>query len=196
MEKIKQQEVYQKKMQLYSKMLHEFLTPLKLMNEMLHDLHKKVRPSLQATLFMLTNQADRLEEAMTTIVDVKEDAFAQETMQKAEDLSLVDRDFLRRCTESVNNHLSDAEYSHIVMMEEVGASHATLYRKLKALTGMDATSFIRTVRMRTACQILEHNPDIRINELAERVGYSNPKYFSTCFKKEFGVSPKDYVAKG
>lgn len=196
MEKMKQQEVYQKKMQLYSKMLHEFLTPLKLMNEMLHDLHKKVRPSLQATLFMLTNQADRLEEAMTTIVDVKEDTLAQETMQKAENLSLVDRDFLRRCTESVNKHLSDAEYSHIVMMEEVGASHATLYRKLKALTGMDATSFIRTVRMRTACQILENERDIRINELAERVGYSNPKYFSVCFKKEFGVSPKDYVAEG
>ena len=82
--------------------------------------------------------------------------------------------------------------SYIVMMEEVGASHATLYRKLKALTGMDATSFIRTVRMRTACQILENERDIRINELAERVGYSNPKYFSVCFKKEFGVSPKDY----
>ena len=113
-------------------------------------------------------------------------------MQKAQELTQTDRDFLRRCTESVNRHLADADYTHQVMMSEVGASHATLYRKLKQLTGMDATSFIRSIRMKAACQILIQEPNVRINELADRVGYSNPKYFSTCFKTEFGMSPREY----
>ena len=78
------------------------------------------------------------------------------------------------------------------MMSEVGASHATLYRKLKAITGMDATSFIRSIRMKAACQILSEQPNILISELAERVGYSNPKYFARCFKAEFGITPKEF----
>ena len=59
---------------------------------------------------------------------------------------------------------------------------------------MDATSFIRSIRMRAAYQILSANPNIRISELSERVGYNNPRYFSTCFKNEFGVTPRECIA--
>lgn len=190
-ERVKQEEYYKKRMNFYTKALHEFLTPLTLMSEMVHDLHKKVRPALQATLFMLSNQTDRLVETLGNMVDAK-DSEAQDVLAKAKELTQVDRDFLRKCTDSVNNHISDVSYSHQVMMREVGASHATLYRKLKQLTGMDATSFIRSIRMKAACQILTHEPNIRINELSERVGYNNPGYFSTCFKNEFGMTPKEF----
>lgn len=191
-EKSQQEEFYRKRMNFYVKALHEFMTPLTLMSEMVHDLHNKVRPSLQSTLFMLTNQTDRLIEVLNTIIDTKEEISAHEILQKAKEMTQVDRDFLYRCTESVNKHLADVEYSHQIMMQEVGASHATLYRKLKAMTGMDATTYIRSIRMRAACQILTNEPNIRINELAERVGYNNSRYFSTCFKKEFGVTPREY----
>jgi AraC-like DNA-binding protein len=191
-EKAQQEEFYRRRMNFYVKALHEFMTPLTLMSEMVHNLHNKVRPSLQSTLFMLTNQTDRLIEVLNTIIDTKEEMSAHEILQKAKEMTQVDRDFLYRCTESVNKHLADVEYSHQIMMQEVGASHATLYRKLKAMTGMDATTYIRSIRMRAACQILANEPNIRINELAERVGYSNPRYFSTCFKKEFGVTPREY----
>lgn len=191
-EKEQLDELYKKKTQFYVKVIHEFLTPLTLMSEMAHDLQKQVRPSLQATLFMLCSHIDRLLEAMNNIVDIKEDTSAREALQKAQEMTLTDREFLQRCTKSVNSHIADCEYSHQTMMADVGASHATLYRKLKALTGMDATSFIRSIRMKSACQILAHEPDIRIGELAERVGYNNPKYFSSCFKNEFGITPSEF----
>lgn len=191
-EKRQLDELYKQKTQFYVKALHEFLTPLTLMNEMIHNLQNQVRPSLQASIFMLVNHADRLMQAMSNIVNAKEDTSAQDALHKAKEMTQIDRDFLHRCTESVNRHIADAEYSHKTMMEEVGASHATLYRKLKALTGMDTTSFIRSIRMRAACQIMAQEPQIRINELAERVGYDNPKYFSTCFKNEFGITPSKY----
>ena len=130
---------------------------------------------------------------MNNIVDVKDDTSASEALKKAQEMTQVDRDFLRRCTESVNAHISDPHYSHTVMMAEVGASHATLYRKLKALTNMDATTFIRSIRMRAAYQILSANPNIRISELAENVGYNNARYFSTCFKNEYGISPRECI---
>lgn len=189
-------ELYKKKTQFYVKVLHEFLTPLTLMNEMIHDLHNKVRPSLQASLFMLSNHSDRLMDSLKDIVNAREDEAAREALHKAKEMTLTDSEFLRRCTNSVNQHISDSDYSHQTMMQEVGASHATLYRKLKTLTGMDTTSFIRSIRMRAACQILTQEPGIRIAELAERVGYSNPKYFSSCFKTEFGMTPTEYQQQG
>lgn len=192
-EKQQQEQLYQKKVHFYVRVLHDFLTPLTLMSDLAHDLHGKVRPSLQASMFMLSNQTDQLLESMNNIVDVKDDTSASEALKKAQEMTQVDRDFLRRCTESVNAHISDPHYSHTVMMAEVGASHATLYRKLKALTSMDATTFIRSIRMRAAYQILSANPNIRISELAENVGYNNARYFSTCFKNEYGISPRECI---
>lgn len=194
-EKQQQEQLYRKKVQFYVRVLHNFLTPLTLVSDLAHGLRSRVRPSLQASMFMLSNQTDQLLEAMNNIVDVKDDTSASEALQKAQEITRVDRDFLHRCTESVNSHIADSDYSHKVMMKEVGASHATLYRKLKALTGMDATSFIRSIRMRAAYQILSANPGIRIGELAERVGYSNPRYFSACFKNEYGMTPRECIAK-
>lgn len=196
MEKRQQEQLYREKMQFYTRIFHEFMTPLTLLSDLSHNLHERVRPSLQATLFMLTCQVDRLKEAMSNVAEMKEDASGREALRKAKEMTQVDREFLNKCTESVNRHIDDVSYSHQVMMDEVGASHATLYRKLKALTGMDATSFIRSIRMRAACQIMSSNPDIRISELAERVGYSNPRYFSACFKSEFGMTPREYLEQG
>lgn len=185
-------EQYEKMTRFYTRVIHEFMTPVTLMSEMTHQLQQRVRPALQASLFMLASQTDKLLEAMNNLRDVKDDATVQTALIKAKEMAQTDRDFLRRCTESVNRHIDDENYTHQVMMDEVGTSHATLYRRLKALTGMDATSFIRSIRMKAACQILSQERNIRIAELAERVGYSNPKYFSTCFKKDFGISPSEY----
>lgn len=185
-------EQYRKMTRFYVKVIHTFLTPVTLMSEQIRELQKKVRPSLQASLLILSAQTQQLQDSMNEIIKVKDDDSIREAMQKAQELTQTDRDFLRRCIESVNQHLADADYTHQVLMSDVGASHATLYRKLKQLTGMDATSFIRSIRMKAACQILAQDPNIRINELADRVGYSNSKYFSTCFKTEFGMSPREY----
>lgn len=50
------------------------------------------------------------------------------------------------------------------------------------------------MRLNAATDILRKEPDIRIQELAFRVGFNTPKYFSQCFKKEFGMLPKEYAA--
>ena len=58
---------------------------------------------------------------------------------------------------------------------------------------MNVSNFIRDQRMKAAMEIIQRSPDIRISDLAYKVGFKDPKYFSTCFKKEFGTQPSEYI---
>ena len=74
-------------------------------------------------------------------------------------------------------------------------SSSTLYNKLRVLTGQNISGFITSIRLKEACRIARRNPNISLTELSVRVGYNNPKYFSKCFKKEFGMTVKEYLQK-
>ena len=101
--------------------------------------------------------------------------------------------FLKRTYECLHAHLSDSDYDREALAADMGASASTLYNKLRDLTGMSVSNFIRDQRLKEAMRMIQRSPDIRINELAYKVGFKDPKYFSTCFKKEFGVQPKEYA---
>lgn len=101
--------------------------------------------------------------------------------------------FLKRAYECVRQHLSDSDYDRETFANDMGASASTLYNKLRALTGMNVSNFIRDQRMKAAMEIIQRSPDIRISDLAYKVGFKDPKYFSTCFKKEFGTQPSEYI---
>lgn len=104
-----------------------------------------------------------------------------------------DEQFLQRAYECVHKHLSDSDYDREAFAADMGASSSTLYNKLRALTGISVSIFIRDQRLKEAMRMIQRSPDIRINELAYKVGFKDPKYFSSCFKKEFGVLPKEYA---
>lgn len=106
-----------------------------------------------------------------------------------------DAEFLKRCISAVQSHISDTEFDQQQFADSVGTSKSTLYKRLKSITGYNTTGFIRSIRMKTAVEILQRTPRIRVAELAYQVGYNDPKYFSTCFKKDYGVLPTDYVAE-
>ena len=65
--------------------------------------------------------------------------------------------------------------------------------RLRSITGLSVSSFIRDIRMKEACLIAHKDPNIRISELAYRVGYKDPKYFATSFKKDIGMQPTEYL---
>ena len=70
-------------------------------------------------------------------------------------------------------------------------SHSTLFRKLQALTNLSPTAFIRNIRLKRAAQLLRDHYG-NVTEVSYEVGFSNPSYFSKCFKSFFGVSPVDF----
>ena len=116
-----------------------------------------------------------------------------ESHQDAERELSPDEEFLNRAKTCVLKHLDDADYDRDAFAADMGASASTLYNKLRSLTGMNVSTFIRDIRMKEAYRIAQANPDIRVSDLAYRVGFHDPKYFSTSFKKYFGTQPKEFL---
>ncbi len=107
----------------------------------------------------------------------------------------LDEDFMRRAIACVNRHLSDPDFDQLQFIDEMGTSKSTLYSKLKSLAGLNTSAFIRNIRLKAACRIMEEKQSVRVSELAYAVGFNDPKYFSSCFKKEFGMLPSEYMER-
>ena len=110
-------------------------------------------------------------------------------------LSNPDQAFITRATELVMQHLDDSEYDRKSFAKDMALGESTLYNKVKATTGKTVVEFITTIRMKEARRLMQGNPNILISEVAMRVGFNTPKYFSKCFKKEFGMYPREYAEK-
>ena len=104
-----------------------------------------------------------------------------------------EQEFLKRANECLEAHLSDYDYDRDAFAADMGASASTLYNKLRNITGMNINTFIRDYRMRAARRLAEQNPQLRVSDLAYQVGFQDPKYFSTCFRKHFGMQPKEFM---
>lgn len=104
-----------------------------------------------------------------------------------------DKDFMNRAIQCITSHMSDTNYDQQQFLDDMGVSKATCFRKLKAMTGQSYTNFVRDIKMKTALKLQQENPNIRISDLAYAVGFSDPKYFSTCFKKYYGKLPSEIV---
>jgi DNA-binding response OmpR family regulator len=106
-----------------------------------------------------------------------------------------EQEFLQRATRCVYDHLDDADYTREAFAADMGASTSTLYNKLREATGSNIVAFIRDIRLKEACRMAKENPDLRVSDIAYRVGYKDPKYFATTFKKVMGEQPKEYFDK-
>ena len=104
----------------------------------------------------------------------------------------IDNEFLQRAVQCLDDHLSDSDYDRDAFAHDMGASASTLYNKLRAVTGMNVTGFMRNYRIKTACRMAKDHPDWRVSDIAYRVGFRDPKYFATSFKKEMGLQPSEY----
>ena len=123
--------------------------------------------------------------------------FKKQLVFEAQELNYtsLDEDFLQRAISCVQKHLDNSEFDQQQFMEEMATSKSTLYKKLKSLTGLNTSAFIRNIRLKAACQIIEEKKRVRISELAYAVGFNDPKYFSACFRKEFGMLPSEYMER-
>ena len=104
-----------------------------------------------------------------------------------------DEIFVNQALELVHAHIEDESYDRDALAADMGASASTLYNKLRSITGMHVSAFIRDVRMKEAKRLAMENPKLRVSDLAYSVGFHDPRYFATCFKKHFGTQPKEFL---
>ncbi|MEA3443805.1 MAG: ATP-binding protein [Bacteroidota bacterium] len=109
----------------------------------------------------------------------------------AQDVS-PEEQFIRKAIGIIENNLEKTDFSAGSLAIEIHLSESQLYRKLKAVSGKSTAVFIRTVRLKKACQLITETPDLSISEIAYQCGFNNPAWFSRAFKDEYGVSPTEY----
>jgi len=103
--------------------------------------------------------------------------------------SLEDR-FLQKIREAVLEKLSDSELDIAYLCQVTHLSHTQVFRKLKALTGKNPTQYIRSLRLRQALELLQ-TTRLSVSEVAYRVGFNDPNYFSRAFQKAYGTVPTE-----
>ena len=122
-------------------------------------------------------------------------ASSEAEAQQEVHLSNPEQAFVTRAKETIMQHLSDADYDREAFAKDMAMGESTLYNKVKATTGQTVIAFITSIRLKEAQRIIQSNPNILISDVATQVGFNTPKYFSKCFKKEFGIFPKEYAEK-
>lgn len=99
--------------------------------------------------------------------------------------------FINSALESIEKNMSNSDYSVDDLGKDVGLSRMQLYRKLKAMLGLSANEFIRTIRLKRAAQLLKTS-EYTIAEVTYMCGFVDLQYFRKCFKKQFKVNPSDF----
>ena len=100
------------------------------------------------------------------------------------------QDFVDKTTRLIVDHMSDSEFTIDRLCREMAMSRTLFYVKLKSYTGKSPQDFIRIIRLERASSMLRSGRNV--TDVAALTGFDNPKYFSTVFKKYFGVSPSKY----
>jgi len=106
----------------------------------------------------------------------------------------LDKSFIDEISQYIEKNISDPELSVYDLYEISGMSRTPFYHKLKSLVDLSPSEYIRSIRLKKARTLLK-NRNNNISEVAYSVGFSNPKYFSTSFKKYFGQSPSAFVTE-
>lgn len=104
------------------------------------------------------------------------------------------KQFIERCIEIIENHLDDPDFTIPMFCKEIGMSHPSLYKKIKAVSGLTVNVFIRYLRLRKAAELLI-NTNKTIVEITYITGFNDVKYFREQFYKLFEMNPSDYIKR-
>lgn len=106
-----------------------------------------------------------------------------------------DQQFIEKITAVIHKNIDQPDFGVSMLTNELGIGRTLLHTKLKQILDLSATEFINTVRLRDAQKILLENPEYTMSEVAYKVGFNDPNYFSRTFKKIFEISPSDFRNK-
>jgi len=106
--------------------------------------------------------------------------------------SKVDQEYMDKVHEFIMKHIAETDLNIENLTLQLGTSKSSLYRKLKANTGLSINEYIRLCRLKQAAELLS-SQKYKINEVAFMTGFSSPSYFATCFQKQFNITPSEFV---
>lgn len=109
-----------------------------------------------------------------------------------ETLPLKDVEFINSVKAYIDENLSDQVLNIENLADKFAISRTQLFRKIKSLTGQTPNNLIKTIRLKRAYELIKKQ-GVRVSEAAYQTGFSDPNYFTICFKKEFGENPSQII---
>jgi signal transduction histidine kinase/ligand-binding sensor domain-containing protein/DNA-binding response OmpR family regulator len=109
-----------------------------------------------------------------------------------QNITSVDKMFLKKSLDLINQHISDSSFSVEMLAEELAISRSGLQKKIHSLIGETPGDLIRRIRLNKAAELIKQKFG-NLSEIALEVGYNNPAHFSEAFKRQFGVAPSQYL---
>ncbi|MFC3417358.1 hybrid sensor histidine kinase/response regulator transcription factor [Algoriphagus hitonicola] len=106
----------------------------------------------------------------------------------------MDAVFIEKAIQLVNENLQNENFGIEMMVDQLFMSQSTLFRKIKSLTGLSITAFIRSVRLKKAAQIILQS-NIKLSQVAYEVGFNDYKHFKKSFQQQFDCLPSEYKLK-
>lgn len=104
-----------------------------------------------------------------------------------------DKEFIEKLNDEIGKHIQEVDFSIDILAEIMCMSRSNFYRKIRGVTGMSPNDYLKMIRLKTAAELLLRQ-EYRINEIFELVGFNTSSYFIKCFKKQFGVPPREFIA--
>ncbi len=136
-------------------------------------------------------QHEVLEAYLSLLNADKEDELKNSNQPAAPQLSEEDDRMMRRISAFLEENISNADIGVGDMAEAAAVSRSGLQRKMKQIMGVTPVDFLKEARIKHACKLLDTTQK-SVSEIAFACGFSDPKYFSRCFKASTGKSPTEY----
>jgi signal transduction histidine kinase/ligand-binding sensor domain-containing protein/DNA-binding response OmpR family regulator len=103
----------------------------------------------------------------------------------------MDGELIKKAISEIEKHLDDPKFTVNGLSKSLGISRTLLFEKFKALVRETPNDFIQSIRLKHAAHLLLHSKGM-VAEIAYKVGFNEPKYFSKCFQRHYGQTPSAY----
>ena len=153
---------------------------------------QRVHGGEELTTSALTEKPVSASDALPSAVQ-QSDSKEQQAEPKPVTLNADDQAFVDKATQTVLDHLDEEDFDVNHLCREMAMSRTLFYGRLKTLTGKAPQEFMRLIRLEQAAALLRKG--VPVLDVATRCGFPNSKYFSTVFKKHFGMPPSKYKSQ-
>lgn len=139
---------------------------------------------------LIDNRNKQKDFFMRQAIELVESNKNQTSSEENDKMSEGDRRFIIQATRLIIENISSTDFNINILCQEMAMSRTLFYSRLKSLTGNGPQEFIRIIRLQKAAELLKEGKNV--TEVATDTGFVNTKYFSSLFKKQFGVQPSKY----
>jgi len=105
---------------------------------------------------------------------------------------ITEGDFIKGCLNHVYENLENENYTLENLSQNMSMSRSSFYRKIREVTNLRPVDFIKKAKLNYAAKLILSNDNWNINEVSWKSGFSDAKYFSKCFYREFGINPSQF----